>query len=161
MIVISLGSNLGDRKNHLQKATLEIEKKVGSILYQSKIYETPAWGTSVVETFDYLNMVIGIKSHLPPLELLDKILAIEHQLGRERSTTNAPRTIDIDVLFFDQMLICSQRLQVPHPRLHKRNFVLKPMLDFAPNFIHPIFNLSIEQLYQNSSDQSEITIYND
>ncbi|MFA6305275.1 MAG: 2-amino-4-hydroxy-6-hydroxymethyldihydropteridine diphosphokinase [Candidatus Gracilibacteria bacterium] len=125
---LSLGSNLGNREFFLKKAISEI-KKTAKIKKKSKIYETSPVGYKKQE--DFLNMVIGIETTLSPQKLLKKLQEIEKKLGRERKTKNGPRTIDIDILTYEDTIVDEPNLKIPHPRMHKRKFVLVPLLELS------------------------------
>jgi deoxyguanosine kinase len=158
-VFLCLGANLGNRAKTLDNCRILIEKHCGNIVKVSKIYETEAWGSSSENKF--LNQVIKINSKYAIDSLLKKIHSIETELGRKRTQEkNADRNIDIDILFFNNEKINSKKIQVPHPRLHLRNFVLKPLLDIAGNHIHPISKKSIKQIYSGCSDKLAVKIYN-
>ncbi|HLT50685.1 MAG TPA: 2-amino-4-hydroxy-6-hydroxymethyldihydropteridine diphosphokinase [Arenibacter sp.] len=152
---ISLGSNLGDRLNHLQDAVFHINERIGEVLGISHIYETPAWG------FDgdyFYNACLGARTQLSPQELLEQLLQIEILLGRERKTGPGytSRTIDLDILYYDREILHSDPLTIPHPNLAKRRFVLKPLADIAPQFYHPEINKDTRNLLQECKDKSDI-----
>lgn len=128
LAVLALGSNLGKREDFINSACVEISK-IGQILAKSKIYETPAQGYE--NQGDFLNAVIAISTELAPTELLLKCQQIELGQGRVRSFKDAPRTLDIDIIFFDDSIIESESLTVPHPRWHERDFVITPLLDLS------------------------------
>jgi len=123
---LSLGSNIENREDFLKKAIFEI-KKIAKILKKSKIYETSPVGYK--KQGDFLNMAIKIATKLNPQELFEKIQKIERELGRERKIKNGPRTIDIDILTFEDTIIDEPNLKIPHPRMHERKFVLVPLLE--------------------------------
>lgn len=143
---IALGSNLGNRAEHLEKAIQALKKKLKiSDLKKSPIYETEAVGGPKGQK-KYFNSVIEFETKLSPRELLQKLLEIETYLGRKRSVKNAPRTIDLDLLFYGDQIINKPGLEVPHPRLHERWFVLKPLADLAPEWVHPILKKSVKEM---------------
>lgn len=123
---LSLGSNIENRENFLKKAISEI-KKIAKITKKSKIYETSPVGYK--NQGDFLNMVIQIETSLNPRKLLEEIQKIEKELGRERKIKNGPRTIDIDILTFEDTIVDEPNLKIPHPRMHERKFVLVPLLE--------------------------------
>lgn len=149
-IFLHTGSNLGDRGAHLKKAIEMIEVEIGPIEKASKVYRTKAWG--LADQPDFLNQALEVKTVLSPMELLDKVLAIEEHMGRKRIKKWGQRLIDIDILFYGDIVLKSERLTIPHPYLHHRNFVLIPLLEIAPDFVHPGFKLSIEALSSRSED---------
>lgn len=143
-VFLLLGSNIGQRAFFLESAIVEIDKRVGPIIKRSTVYETPAWGKT--DEPDYLNQVLQVETLLKPQAVLQTILAIEKELGRERKEKWGSRTIDIDILFYGDEVINEPNLIVPHPQLHKRKFTLEPMAQIAPGFIHPVLNKSIAEL---------------
>ena len=153
---IGLGSNLGDRNSFIQKAIDELDK-IAEVCNQSKIYETPPWGDTDQPSF--LNSCVELKCDLPALDLLSELKKIEDLLGRTKTRKWGPRVIDLDLLFYGSETIQSKHLTVPHPELHKRSFVLKPLADIAGQFLHPVLKLSIKQLLDNI-DSSEIHEFN-
>ncbi|MBV1888143.1 MAG: 2-amino-4-hydroxy-6-hydroxymethyldihydropteridine diphosphokinase, partial [Urechidicola sp.] len=152
---LSLGSNLGNKFEYLQKATNAIFEQLGSIDKISPIYQTPAIG---FEGDDFLNCVIQLQSSLSPSETLKKVLFIEKELGRIRKESKgySSRPIDIDILFFDDEIIALKELTIPHPEAHNRRFVMQPMMDIASEMIHPIADKSIAQLLLAIRDDSLI-----
>lgn len=148
------GANLGDRFGNLEKAIHHLEERVGAVLKVSSLYETAAWGS--IDQPNYLNQAIEMETKLPPLQLLTTIHEIEASLGRTRQTKWESRIIDIDVLFYAHLQITTEKLTIPHPRIHQRNFVLIPMLEIAPLKRHPVFKKSIEKLYLESEDELEV-----
>ncbi|WP_418512867.1 2-amino-4-hydroxy-6-hydroxymethyldihydropteridine diphosphokinase [Corallibacter sp.] len=152
-VYISLGSNKGDRIKHLQDAINLIFKEIGKVNIIAKVYNTPAIG---FDGADFLNTCALIETELPSDELIQTLLQIETKLGRTRSDVNTyeSRTIDLDVLFFDEEIIQNQALQVPHPELQNRRFVLQPLSEIAAKIIHPVFKKSISELLQECQDES-------
>ena len=152
---LSLGSNLGDRAYLLQKAIFLLQKKAGDIQKISGVYETPSWGFA---SGNFLNLCIALKTALSPQELLSCILEIEQNLGRIRpkDATYEARHIDIDMLYYDSEVIENPELVLPHPELHKRRFVLRPLSDIAPQFYHPILIKDSRNLLQECGDKSKI-----
>ena len=147
-VYLSLGSNVGDRKANLRRAIIFIWQIDGcNIEKESQVYETSPVGGPKQQ--DYFNQVIEISVGLSPYELLEQLLAFEDLLGRERSVENGPRTIDIDILFYDDVIIKKKDLILPHPRLHERLFVLYPLLDIAPDFVHPLYNKTVRELTES------------
>lgn len=152
-----LGANLGDRATQLNKAIELIAKRIGEAVQQSAIYETRPWG--LLEQPDFLNQVLKVSTDLPPNDLLEEVLAIEETLGRVRGVKWGARLIDIDILFYDNCVINTPCLQIPHPLLHERSFVLFPLVEIAADFIHPVFQVSIGRLIQNLSDDLSVEKY--
>ncbi len=158
---LCLGGNLSNRAQILDDCITLIEQDCGSIVKRSKLYETEAWGSRSKHKF--LNQIVKVKTKLNARQLLKKLLAIEILLGRIRvdpsGKKNADRLIDIDILFFNSDVIKSETLVVPHPRLHLRNFVLKPFMDVDKNFIHPILNKPIKKLFKECADRLTVKEY--
>ncbi|WP_411030172.1 2-amino-4-hydroxy-6-hydroxymethyldihydropteridine diphosphokinase [Spongiimicrobium sp. 3-5] len=150
---LSLGSNLGDRPNNLQQALFLLEENVGDIVRISPVYESASWG---FESDDFLNICISLETQLSPMALLDGILQIETGLGRLRGKSEGyeARTIDIDILYYDFEILKTTALTLPHPQLHLRRFVLKPLADIAPQFYHPILIKDTRNLLQECRDKS-------
>ena len=157
-VLISLGSNLGDRKLAIEQAITQIHEALGTVLAISPLYETPSWG---YEDAPYLNNVICLTTDCAPLVLMEALLDIEKQLGRMR--TDSPdyqaRQIDIDIALIEGHVIDHPSLQVPHPRMHLRKFVLCPAADIAPTWVHETLSVSISDLLTNCSDKSDLKIY--
>ena len=143
-VYLSTGSNLGNRENYLLQAEEAIIEFIGHIDARSSIMETAPWGKT--EQPNFLNRALRIKTKLPPLFLMETILEIEREMGRNRQEKWGPRIIDLDVLFFDNRIIDEDGLRVPHPHLHERDFVLKPMVEIAPDFIHPVLHKTMAEL---------------
>ena len=154
-VYISFGSNKGNRLNHIVNSLKELEVQVGRIVRVSNLYITKSWG---FESRDFYNGCVILKTKFSPEIVLKKLLSIEDFLGRTRSGNDeySSREIDLDLLFFDQLILSSEDLTLPHPHLNKRNFVLIPMVDIAPEFVHPIINKSIKSLLLISKDNSAI-----
>ena len=150
-VYLLLGSNLGNREEILIKAIKLIDEKVGVIISQSKNYETKAWGKT--DQPDFLNIAINITTDLMPMEVLEQIQAIEEQLGRVRIEKWGARSIDIDIIFYEQEIInISHRLHIPHPLVQERIFALEPLAEIAPEFIHPVLQKTISILLQEIQD---------
>lgn len=139
-----LGSNLGDRQGFLQQAIAAVQQHVGAIMKKSSVYETQAWGKTTEP--DYLNQVLMVQTTLSPHVVLQKILDIELTLGRERLEKWGARTIDIDILFYDNLIMDDPDLVIPHPELQNRRFTLEPLAEIAPGFVHPVLKVNMLQL---------------
>jgi 2-amino-4-hydroxy-6-hydroxymethyldihydropteridine diphosphokinase len=142
-VYIALGTNLGNRLDNLQAAIQSMPPEV-IVLAKSHVYETPPWGYEDQPSF--LNMVIKAETELEPEQLLQYLKGLETELGREQSFHWGPRLIDLDILFYDDLVLDSPPLIIPHPRLHERAFVLVPLMDLAPELIHPVFKKSVREL---------------
>ncbi len=153
-IVLLTGSNLGDRTNQLHLASQYIEKHIGKVIRTSSLYMTEAWGG--LPQPDYINQVIVVESILSPMETLQKIHWIEEELGRIRSSRWASRIIDIDILFYNTEIIGLPELEIPHPEIQNRNFVLQPLLEVMPDYFHPVLKKSVKELATITRDTCKI-----
>jgi 2-amino-4-hydroxy-6-hydroxymethyldihydropteridine diphosphokinase len=145
-----IGGNMGDRLANLENAKKAIEKDLGKILCTSSIYETAAWGIEDQPAF--LNQALYIETKLDAKDLMNMLLQIEKNMGRIRLQPLGPRTIDLDIIFFNDEIMNTDNLTIPHPSMQKRNFVLTPLNEIAPDFIHPVFKRSIAQLLIDCED---------
>ena len=148
-----LGSNLGNKQDFIVGALQEIESDIGEIEISSGMYATEPWGFESNEEF--VNMVIRVKTKLSANDVLRQIHTIENNFGRTRhsKTGYSSRKLDIDILFYDQVIMETESLEIPHPRLHKRRFALEPMLEIAPVMVHPKLNKTIEELHRECQDK--------
>ncbi|MCX2740211.1 2-amino-4-hydroxy-6-hydroxymethyldihydropteridine diphosphokinase [Pontibacter anaerobius] len=153
-VYLLLGGNLGDRTLYLQQARESINQQVGTLTHSSKVYETAAWGKT--EQPNFLNQVLEVQTELPPEQVLQSINQIEQELGRVRHEHWGARVIDIDILFYDDLVQQTQRLIIPHPQLHLRRFTLLPLAELAPELEHPVLHTSINQLLQACPDELEV-----
>lgn len=156
-IYVLLGSNLGNREQNLSLALNKISTGVGRILAQSSIYQSEPWGISQQPQF--LNQVAEVNSRNDPQQVLQKLLGIEIELGRERLEKWGPRTIDLDILFFNDRVIQTEKLIVPHPGLPMRRFALVPLCEIAPNFFHPLLEKTCQQLLKECNDPLKVSPY--
>ena len=143
-VFLLLGANLGNRNQLLRQAADLIAERVGPITRASGLYETAAWG--VVDQPAFLNQVLLLETRLEPEAVLGQTQGIERELGRVRHEKWSARLIDVDILYYDQQVIQTDRLTVPHPFLHQRRFTLVPLAEVAPNFVHPIYQKTTAQL---------------
>ncbi|WP_452225170.1 2-amino-4-hydroxy-6-hydroxymethyldihydropteridine diphosphokinase [Lacinutrix chionoecetis] len=152
-IYLSIGSNKGDKFKNLQAAIDAIYLKVGTVKIISKVFKTPAFG---FEGDDFFNACLLVESYLKPNKVLKELLAIETSLGRTRSKTDGyqSRTIDLDILFFEEEVIETKTLKIPHPELHNRKFVLEPLYHIASKFKHPVLEKEITVLLETCEDKS-------
>ncbi|MTK54538.1 2-amino-4-hydroxy-6-hydroxymethyldihydropteridine diphosphokinase [Paludibacter sp.] len=155
-VYLSLGSNLGDKQRNLSVAISEIEQRCGKVELCSSFYSTPPWGFN--SNNEFVNLALSITTTLEPLDLLNVLKHIEQVSGRQQKAKSGyeDRPLDIDILFYDNSIINSETLTVPHPRLHLRLFVLVPMNEIAPQLIHPIFHKTIETLLMECNDSTQI-----
>lgn len=149
-----IGGNVGDRHKNLEKARQLIEAQAGKLLMQSAIYETEAWGKQDQPAF--LNQVLHVETALEPLPLLQVLLKAEQEMGRKRDEKYGPRTIDIDILLYNDLSLETNELVVPHPQLHLRRFALTPLAEIAAAEIHPLLKKSIDELLLNCPDKLSV-----
>ncbi|NQY09973.1 MAG: 2-amino-4-hydroxy-6-hydroxymethyldihydropteridine diphosphokinase [Flavobacteriales bacterium] len=154
-----LGGNLGNRVTVIRDACNLIIEKVGPIIEKSSFYETEPWGFE--SDLAFLNQVIGINTEFEPHVALKKILNIETELGRVRNSEQwIDRVIDIDILFFNNQVIQTDNFIVPHKEIQNRKFVLKPLCEVVPDYLHPVLGVTVKELFLNCTDASEVVIYN-
>lgn len=151
------GGNLGNRELNLSLALDHITESCGKVTKQSSVYETAAWGP--VSQPDYLNQVLEIETPLTPADLMQQLLKIEKHLGRHREERYGARTIDIDILFFNNLTLDEDDLIIPHPRLYTRRFVLVPLNEIAPKLVHPILQSTINELLIKCTDPLDVKKY--
>ena len=153
-VYLALGSNLGDKRANLSSAIDRITEKIGVLSAISSVYETKPQGFESSNNF--LNMMVCVETQLSPAEILNITQSIEKKLGRTQKTkdTYADRIIDIDLIAFDNLVIQTNDLQLPHPLFHQRRFVLEPFNEIAPDYVHPVLNKKVRELLQNSFDIS-------
>lgn len=145
-----LGSNMGNSRELIAEAIEQIEINTGKLIQESCLYSTAAWGNT--DQPDFLNQVILIETKQLAEETLQSVLSIEKKMGRVRTVKNAPRIIDIDILFFNKMIIHLPELIVPHPEIQNRRFALIPLNEIASTFIHPVLKKSIHELLMQCKD---------
>jgi 2-amino-4-hydroxy-6-hydroxymethyldihydropteridine diphosphokinase len=154
-VFIGLGSNQGEKIKNCEQAIEEILKLEGGVLLsRSSWYHSEPWGREDQDWF--INGVIQIRTELCPDELLTKLKEIEKRLGRKNREKWGPRVIDIDILFYDDLSLEAPEIEIPHPRILKRNFVLIPLAEIAPQFVHPVLKKMIKKLLDMSSDQKKV-----
>ncbi|RYU94542.1 2-amino-4-hydroxy-6-hydroxymethyldihydropteridine diphosphokinase [Emticicia agri] len=153
-VYLGLGSNLGERQANLDLACIRIAETIGAIVAQSSIYETAAWGLK--EQNDFLNQVICINTEYEASEVLTRVLAVEQSMGRIREVKWGARIIDIDLLYYNADIIQLNNLTIPHPFIQERRFVLTPLAEIAPDFIHPQWQQTNATLLANCTDTSEV-----
>lgn len=154
LVYLLLGANLGDRYRQLSGAIGEIEKHVGFIARRSSVYETEAWG--VEDQPSYFNQVLEVETLLNPHALLKAIHDIENKLGRKRVKKWESRVIDIDILFYNDLIVNQENLIIPHPLMHTRKFTLLPLAELATHLWHPVLRKSIKQLLEECTDPLDV-----
>ncbi|NOY95280.1 MAG: 2-amino-4-hydroxy-6-hydroxymethyldihydropteridine diphosphokinase [Chlorobi bacterium] len=155
-VFVGIGGNIGDKPLVFRQARGLIDEIMGNIILSSSIYESPPWGFESEDTF--WNQVLKIVTNLSPAELLGGINRIEGIFGRKRTSTGySSRQMDIDILYFDDLILETEELTIPHPLLHKRMFVLAPLCEIAPDFIHPVLRLTSKEMKGNCTDKSVVS----
>lgn len=157
--LILLGSNMGERKHIIDKAVEMIGERCGAVVAKSSLYETAPWGFDSDNNF--LNQVIGIETAMEPHRLLAGLMQIESELGRVRHNVEGyeSRPIDLDILYYEDNVIEDDDLILPHPRLHLRRFVLVPLSEIVPDFVHPVLERNSVELLAECVDSSEVVLY--
>ncbi len=150
-VVLSLGGNIGDVQQVFKSATNALKNRVGELNQVSSIYKTKAWG--VEDQPDFLNQIVVLDTILSPIQVLNSCLEIEAELGRVRKQKWHERVIDIDVLFYEDQIIDSENLILPHPLIQERNFILYPLAEIIPDFIHPKLKRTLLQLKNSCKDE--------
>lgn len=153
---VALGSNMGDRLRMLQEAVVRL-RPYGTFVAVSDVFETDPVGCTNQPA--YLNAVLHVRTHLPPVDLLAVLLNIEAALCRTRTYVNAPRTLDLDLLFYDELILDTANLVLPHPRLHERAFVLVPLTEVAPDLVHPKTGLRVREMLSSLGDPLGVRIF--
>lgn len=156
-IFLLTGSNLGDRLRILHNCSELIELELGHIIERSPVYQTAPWGKT--DQANFLNQALQIETVLQPQELLTLCLSIEKKIGRVRDAKWGARTIDIDIVYFDNKIVDLDNLKIPHPRIAERRFVLVPLNEVAPEFVHPIFKKTNAQLLQECVDPLDVKTF--
>ncbi|MDR0724713.1 MAG: 2-amino-4-hydroxy-6-hydroxymethyldihydropteridine diphosphokinase [Prevotellaceae bacterium] len=155
-VYLLTGSNLGDRKSYLDNAKQSLCNSVGELLNESSVYESEPWGFASKNAF--LNQVLLYETVLTPNEILQIIGVIETENGRARTENGySSRNLDIDILFYDNLILNSVNLTIPHPMLHKRRFTLLPLSEISPNLTHPVFKLNISDLLEKCEDSGIVS----
>lgn len=153
-VYLLLGSNLGDRLQHLANAKALLAERCEAITALSGIYETAAWGNTEQQSF--YNQAIDIDTTLAPTDLLIAVKEIEREVGRTETVHWGPRIIDIDIILYDTEIVNLPQLQIPHPYMHQRRFTLTPLAEIAGSAIHPVFNKTVSELLGECGDDSEV-----
>ena len=155
-IFLSLGSNRGEREILIDESVRIISERIGTVVKRSSLYETEPWGFS--DEIPFLNQVVEVATMMLPHDILREIERIELLMGRERLVEQGyqPRTLEGDILFYDSEVIQTDLLQIPHRHLHNRKFVLLPMQEIAPQFLHPVLGLTVSELLAKCSDDTAV-----
>jgi len=149
IVYISIGSNLGDREESCRQAIKLIEKNGIAVRKQSRMYETEPWG--IKDQPKFINMAIEVETDKKAEELLRVLKEIEKEIGRTETIKWGPRVIDLDILFYDDLILKTQDLEIPHPLMHERAFVLKPLYEIAPDKKHPVTEKTVKEMLKNLS----------
>lgn len=159
-VILSIGSNKGNKLKNIEECIELIHNKVATVISTSKVYETPSWG---FESDAFYNCALLVHTSKSPEKLLEEIFWVEKELGRVRTDSNEyqAREIDIDIIVFDEKIIKTNSLEIPHPRMQHRLFVLKPIQDLQTDFVHPVLKKNIKELIEECSDTSEFKIVQD
>ena len=157
MLYLLLGANLNDRAQTLRRAADLIAERIGSVVRQSALYETAPWG--VTDQPAYLNQVLAVETMLLPETVLMQTQRIEAELGRVRLEKWGARVIDVDILYYDDLVTESETLTIPHPYLHQRRFTLVPLAEIAPEFVHPVFQKTTAELLAGCGDVNDVLLY--
>ena len=154
-LFLLLGGNLGNKERIFASARIRLEEELGNIIQMSSVYETEPWGFQ--SEYLFWNQIILIETEWTPVQVLKKTKAIEQELGRVRKAERySSRVIDIDLLFYDDLVFHEAQLELPHPRIIDRRFVLEPLAEIAPDMLHPVFRQTIIELLENCSDTLKV-----
>jgi 2-amino-4-hydroxy-6-hydroxymethyldihydropteridine diphosphokinase len=154
-VIVLLGTNKGDREANLSEAIEKIITHIGTIVKQSHIYETDAWGNE--DQPGFLNMAIAVETDLLPENVMNTLLSIEKQMGRIRNKKWEQRVIDLDIIYYEDQVIRTDHLIIPHPEMQNRRFVLEPLNEILPDFIHPVLKENTNALLIRCIDQLKVT----
>jgi 2-amino-4-hydroxy-6-hydroxymethyldihydropteridine diphosphokinase len=155
-VYFGLGANTGDLRANLRLAIAEIERHIGKVVRKSSLYQTQPWG--VAEQPPFLNQVVMVNTTKSPRDILEALTRIERLLGRERKEKWGPRVIDIDILFYGKRVVRDKGLEIPHPEIQNRAFVLVPLMELDPELEHPLLKKPIDELYMHCADASEVVM---
>jgi len=156
LVYLGVGSNIGDRLKNIKTASLNLSA-YAELKTCSSVWETSPWGFTSQPYF--LNCVLLFETALAPIELLKKVSQVELKLGRRRTQRIGPRIIDIDILFYNACIINISRLVIPHPRVHERRFVLLPLAEIAPDFVHPVLKKEVKELLEELNSKEKCKVF--
>nr|WP_294874182.1 2-amino-4-hydroxy-6-hydroxymethyldihydropteridine diphosphokinase [uncultured Pedobacter sp.] len=155
-VYLLLGSNLGEREQLIEDAIKQIANEIGEVFIRSSVYETEAWGNEDQPSF--LNIALGVETKLTPIEVLNKALEIELELGRVRHEKWGSRLIDIDLIFYDDIVVdMGAELQIPHPQMQYRKFVLEPLAEIVPDYMHPVLKMTVREVLERLRDNLSVS----
>ena len=153
-VFLLIGGNMGDRLQNLHQAIALLSAACGPVIQQSAVYETAAWGKTDQAAF--LNQALVLTTSLTPQELITTILSVEEKMGRLRMEKNGPRVIDIDIIFYNEVVMHEPHLTIPHPQLQNRRFVLVPLNEIAPGYVHPVLHKTVKELLAECEDTLDV-----
>ncbi len=156
---LSLGSNLGNKKENIEKAIKHLKKSVGEVVKISNYYLSESWG---FKSDDFLNNIVEIKTHFDPLQLFNRLKIIEKRMEAFHNSFSSgyqSRSIDIDIIYYESILYKQKSLTIPHVNMHNRKFVLLPLVELCPQRKHPLFNKNVRELLEACCDKSKINLY--
>jgi 2-amino-4-hydroxy-6-hydroxymethyldihydropteridine diphosphokinase len=156
-VFLLIGGNMGNRLQNLHQAVSLLSAACGPVVQQSAMYETAAWGKTDQAAF--LNQALLLTTSLSARELIATILSVEEEMGRQRTEKFGPRLIDIDMIFYNDDVIDEANLTIPHPELQNRRFVLVPLNEIAPSFVHPVLHKTVAELLKECKDELEVAIF--
>jgi 2-amino-4-hydroxy-6-hydroxymethyldihydropteridine diphosphokinase len=156
-VFLLIGGNMGDRLQNLHQAIALLSAACGPVIQQSAVYETAAWGKTDQAAF--LNQALVLSTSLTPQELITTILSVEEKMGRLRMEKNGPRVIDIDIIFYNEVVMHEPHLTIPHPQLQNRRFVLVPLNEIAPGYVHPVLHKTVTELLAECEDELDVEVF--